>query len=439
MCSITATDNPLLLLSYREIDSTHFFVDISIENIDDVNGFTVPVAFNKENVSICGYDSETGQFYDIEDGIKTKDDYTDIKKGIKLGDFFDNEANWAYTFISNDVYPFVKNNDGIFTFTIFGIESVSFKDETLLATVCFKKLNDKAPDIRIATSQNANAYDKSSPNGALFVNLDGELDVEASYSGDVFNPEFSDASDNSETNGNTDSSKDDKGNTSGSHQEDGKKTDDKKDGSENQSEINASENKQNKSETNGISGDEKAAGFIDLDKSHWAYDMICSLSGKNILNGYDDNSFRPEENITRAEFTKIITAAFKIETSAYKNVFDDCRASDWFSSYVSAAFENKLITGYPDNKFKPNDYISREDLCVILFRALSDKAPIIQNKSSFTDSGEISDYASGAVQALSGLNIIGGYEDNSFRPENNATRAETAKLIYKCIEYMEKN
>ena len=171
--------------------------------------------------------------------------------------------------------------------------------------------------------------------------------------------------------------------------------------------------------------------FTDIDSSHWAYNAISHLAANFILNGYLDGSFKPEHNITRAEFAKIIVSASNKYDYSATSSFTDVSEKDWYYTYVASAYKNGYITGYPDGSFRPDDNITRADICTIVGRATGKilLAPGISAKS-FSDMEQIPEYAINCVVALTGDGIVNGYNDGSFRPRAYATRAQTAKIIY---------
>lgn len=174
------------------------------------------------------------------------------------------------------------------------------------------------------------------------------------------------------------------------------------------------------------------AAFDDVAADHWAYDYITELSGKGIINGYGDGTFRPESNITRAELTAVICRAMgPAEPDAPSAaVFTDVRAGEWYSPYIAWASGAGYVTGYPDGTFLPDENITREDICVILARtAGAQDAPA----PDFADSAEISDYAVFGVGLMRSMGIINGKENNRFDPQAPATRAEVSKMISKMI------
>lgn len=169
--------------------------------------------------------------------------------------------------------------------------------------------------------------------------------------------------------------------------------------------------------------------FNDLTGYEWAKPAIDSLYHKGIVNGENGN-YIPGRQVTREEFVKMITAAFKISSNK-KAEFSDVPADAWYNPYISAAAEAGIIEGY-GGVFGVGQAISRQDASVMLARtAYSDES---EYDGGFKDSDEIADYARNSVNALAELGIINGYDDDSFRPNNTLTRAEAAVIINRIIE-----
>ena len=167
--------------------------------------------------------------------------------------------------------------------------------------------------------------------------------------------------------------------------------------------------------------------FSDIGEGHWAYSAVTVLAQNMILNGYLDGTFKPENNITRAEFAKIIVSATNSFDHTATSSFTDVSSEEWYYNYVSSAYKLGYITGYPDGSFHPEDNISRADICTIVNRVLKAKPG---GSISFTDGKNIPSYAEDAVYALASRKIINGFADGSFLPTAYATRAQTAKIIY---------
>lgn len=176
--------------------------------------------------------------------------------------------------------------------------------------------------------------------------------------------------------------------------------------------------------------------FDDLESVDWAVDAIEYLAAKGVINGKSDRIFAPNDNVTREEFVKILVSAFEISDSDTEPDFSDVVQSDWFYPYISKAISAKIISGYDDNRFGTGDFITRQDICVMVWRTMQSMrnvsiSDILQNE--FEDSQDVSDYAKDAVNTLFAIGIINGKGNNIFAPRNFATRAEAAKIIYNAV------
>lgn len=178
--------------------------------------------------------------------------------------------------------------------------------------------------------------------------------------------------------------------------------------------------------------------FLDL-HSHWAKNDIEILAAAGIVNGKGLYYFDPDSNITRAEFTSMIIRAFSIVPEPYSGRFNDVKSSDWYSGNIEAAFCHEIIFGFDDGNFYPNEPITREQLAVIIMRAYYKAGgekpaslPLI-----VADRDEISGYAADYVQDAFFIGLLRGYENNMFNPKSNATRAEAATIIARLLRYLE--
>lgn len=173
--------------------------------------------------------------------------------------------------------------------------------------------------------------------------------------------------------------------------------------------------------------------FSDTE-NHWASETIEYLAKKEILSGYSDNTFKPDAYVTREEACKIIAVAFNKTSSGEVN-YSDVSADDWFYPYVCALTEANIITGVADGVFGTGENMTREAFAVLTYRLLG-----LSNKEEvkeFTDEESISDWAKEAVKALVENGIINGFDDGSFRPEKALTRAEISTIIYSILSRQE--
>lgn len=170
---------------------------------------------------------------------------------------------------------------------------------------------------------------------------------------------------------------------------------------------------------------ESGTSFNDVKASHWAAVSVEFLKEKGWINGYDDGNFKPDNNITRAEFIKLVLNVFGIEAGG-ENAFSDVSDDAWYAPYVAAAYSKGIINGN-GGVFSPDNYLTRQDAAVIICRIYNKYNETVLG---FDDASEIADYAVSSVSHLVSLGVINGYNDNTFKPTNNITRAEISKIIY---------
>jgi len=179
--------------------------------------------------------------------------------------------------------------------------------------------------------------------------------------------------------------------------------------------------------------------FKDLAGVEWAKEAITQLSYMSVVNGKTDDLFYPNDNVLREEFAKMITTAFSMNLVDNEFPFADVKNDDWCYKYVKTAYLAGITKGISETLFGKGQMITRQDLCVMVYNALKagDKSIPAGVVKSFTDEEKIADYAKEAIRAMCAANIVNGFDDGSFNPTANATRAEAAKIIYTTISCME--
>ena len=173
--------------------------------------------------------------------------------------------------------------------------------------------------------------------------------------------------------------------------------------------------------------------FQDLDSVEWARTAINGLAMRGMINGRDQYTFDPNANITRAEYCQILMGAINALNAKGESTFADVPSTAWYYNAVSVASQLGIVSGYGDGNFGPNDLITRQDMALMTYKTAQ-----IMNKSlepvnaeiTFEDSHEIADYAFEAVMTLQKAGIINGMTDTTFEPLSNATRAQSAKVIF---------
>ena len=171
-----------------------------------------------------------------------------------------------------------------------------------------------------------------------------------------------------------------------------------------------------------------------MDGVDWSKIAIEKLYELKVIDGYGDGKFMPNNYVTREEFVKMIVMAFEIYNDNAESNFNDVLKSEWYYKYVSSAFENGIVKGNNHDVFGVGVHLSRQHMDVMLKREKSE----LQIKSNaeeiiFNDFEEVDAYAKEAVSFLSSHGIINGMGNRLFVPLENVTRAQCAKAIYESL------
>jgi hypothetical protein len=173
---------------------------------------------------------------------------------------------------------------------------------------------------------------------------------------------------------------------------------------------------------------------------HWAKVDVELLASKLVIKGVSDTQFAPNANITRAEFAALLVRALglKEEVSAK---FIDVPSNSWFAGAVGSAAKAGLIEGFDDTSFKPNERISREQMAVMITRAMKfagkSSAIELEQLDKFVDSKELSVWSKEAVAVAIGTGIVNGVTETTFVPSASATRAEAAVMLKRFLQYVQ--
>lgn len=172
--------------------------------------------------------------------------------------------------------------------------------------------------------------------------------------------------------------------------------------------------------------------FYDLPASHWAYPYISKLVAQGVIAGYPDRTFRPEKSVNRAEFAKLLVTVLGLEKgSGHTAEFQDVPTNHWAYDYIATANACGIITGYGDGRFGPNDPITREQMAVMVVKAVGLPGSGILN---FNDIDMISPWAKEAVATAGSKQIIRGFPDGTFQPQASATRAQAVIVLSNVIQ-----
>ncbi|MEG2378064.1 MAG: chitobiase/beta-hexosaminidase C-terminal domain-containing protein, partial [Clostridia bacterium] len=181
------------------------------------------------------------------------------------------------------------------------------------------------------------------------------------------------------------------------------------------------------------------AGFTDVSSSDWFAKAVKYVADNGLFGGVGDNRFAPNDSMTRGMFVTVLNRLADNAKPTTSNAnFGDVNSTDWFAQSVQWAVENGIAQGMGNNKFAPNDSVTREQLCVMLARYL-EMAGIAKPAPSnvgFNDALKISTWAVDAVELLSNAGIVLGDNNGNFNPQGEATRAEVAEIFYRLAEYI---
>ena len=148
---------------------------------------------------------------------------------------------------------------------------------------------------------------------------------------------------------------------------------------------------------------------------------------EKFIGGYTDGTVKPEGSLTRAEAAAIIArcSADFDESKTYTATFTDVSSTAWYYNYVAYVYEKGIVTGYTEGDFRPNNNITRAEFAAIMQRYLG-YAPA--ETDYFADVAS-THWAYGSVGACKANGLIDGYETGDFRPSNQITRAEAMKIL----------
>jgi hypothetical protein len=176
--------------------------------------------------------------------------------------------------------------------------------------------------------------------------------------------------------------------------------------------------------------------FDDMDKDmDWAKDAVEILAGKGIIFG-TGQGFEPQKFISRAEFVHLLVKALGLsKESGTPAAFNDINSSDWYAADINTAYKHKIIAGYPDGTFKPQETISRNEMAVILNMIPQDNIQLSDVTLSYKDAGEIPAWALGGVKLASKYDLMRADESGAFKGDSLLNRAEAAVVVFRYLNF----
>ncbi|MDD3861521.1 MAG: S-layer homology domain-containing protein [Candidatus Gracilibacteria bacterium] len=180
-----------------------------------------------------------------------------------------------------------------------------------------------------------------------------------------------------------------------------------------------------------ISRNVKSSGFADVDDDNEYRDSIMYLASKGVVQGYSDGTFKPTKQVTRAEALKLILEGSKTNLSSGNIKFPDVDAEAWYVDYIYTANKRNIVSGYPDGTFRPNNTVTKSEFLKILLGAMKIKIDTDVKENPYTDVGRKTWFAPYFVKAKE-LGLFD--ETDRIQPSDYMTRQEIADAIYRVMQ-----
>ena len=180
-------------------------------------------------------------------------------------------------------------------------------------------------------------------------------------------------------------------------------------------------------------GDTPALAFKDIE-GHWAANFINTLAKQGLVGGFSDGTFKPDEQMNRAQYAALLVKALNPTAKRDPIQFSDVTADFWAKDVIQQAYRSQFISGFPDNTFRPNANIQRVQVLVSLVSGLGLSSSDTGVLSSYDDRNAIPDYAKDEVATATNKGIVVNYPKlKQLNPNNNATRAEVVAMVYQAL------
>lgn len=178
--------------------------------------------------------------------------------------------------------------------------------------------------------------------------------------------------------------------------------------------------------------------FPDIE-NHWAKDYIEEAKAKNIVTGDEKGNFNPENSVTRAELIAMLMRAVGGENVSYDGTFSDVGENDWYAPVIAKALSLGIIS--EDTKFRPNDSVTREEMCKMIVNVYTILNGEIEPEAeiNFADGEDISSWAEDFIKKAVSAGIMNGIDETTFSPKSGATRAQAATVICRMLAGREAN
>lgn len=176
--------------------------------------------------------------------------------------------------------------------------------------------------------------------------------------------------------------------------------------------------------------------FSDVSFRYWARPFIQGLATENVIAGFPDNTFRPEQPVTRAQFAALINQAFSGQAIRSARNFSDVPSGYWGQEAIQNAYRSGFLSGYPDGTFRPNQPITRTEAIVSLINGLNlrSSGSIDTTLNTYRDEDQVPSYARDELAAATQSNVVVNYPDvDFFSPLQPVTRADVSGFVYQTL------
>jgi len=173
--------------------------------------------------------------------------------------------------------------------------------------------------------------------------------------------------------------------------------------------------------------------FYDVPSNGWVADAVAFASSHELFNGTDVNQFSPNSSMSRG---MLVVVLYNLENNPMQpltGMFADVNGNEWYAEGVAWAAASGIVNSYSEEKFGPDDNITREQLAVMLWR-YADSPTATDGRLDFADEDEISDWAVEALRWATENGVIYGKEGGILDPRGYATRAEAAQILKNFLE-----
>jgi uncharacterized repeat protein (TIGR02543 family) len=189
--------------------------------------------------------------------------------------------------------------------------------------------------------------------------------------------------------------------------------------------------------TYGIGYKQQSTAFTDI-AGHWAKEDIEFVVSRGLFSGTSTTTFSPNTAMTRGMFVIALGRLANANVSGYaKSSFTDVKSDAYYMGYIEWASKNNIVNGVGNNKFAPDQSITREQMAVIMqnyAKVIGFILPKVHTENTFVDNAKISAYAKDAVKQMQMAGVLSGKNGNLFDPQGTATRAEVSAVLRRFVE-----